>query len=94
MTQQQDQNSETTYVNGVKLAPQQKLVYDYLMSGRTLSTMIAITSLAVGDVRTRVAELRKLGVAISKEWAEDFQGGKYKKYFIEAAREARANEVE
>ena len=79
---------------GLKLSPQQKLVYDYLMTGRTLSTMIAITSLSIGDVRTRIAELRKLGIAIKDKWAKDFGEGKYKQYFIEDAVEARRSSEE
>lgn len=51
----------------VELSDQQRRVYDYLVTGRGLSNLLAITNLSIGSLSSRVAELRKMGLAITSE---------------------------
>lgn len=74
--------SDATIYN---LGPQQRTVYDYLMTGRHLTRQVAINTLGIQEVTTRIAELRKLGLDIKSEWKRDFGGTRYKTYFIDVA---------
>lgn len=65
------------------LAPQARLVFDYLMSSRKLTPLIAITNLGVASVTTRISELRGKGMKIMDEWANDHHGRRYKVYWVE-----------
>lgn len=67
----------------MKLSPQTKLVLDYLQSGRTLTSLIAITNLGVGSLTTRVAELRKAGFAVLDRWDTDHFERRFKKYWMD-----------
>lgn len=67
------------------LAPQARLVFDYLMSSRKLTPLIAITNLGVASVTTRISELRTKGMKITDEWANDHYGRRYKVYWVEKA---------
>lgn len=67
----------------INLGPQQRLVYDYLMTGRQLSRQVAINTLGVQEVTTRISELNKLGLDIKSEWKRDFGGTRYKAYWVE-----------
>lgn len=66
-----------------KLGPQDKLVYEYLISGRALTTMVGLVNLGVGSLSRRITTLKKAGLAISKAWGEDHFQRRYKKYFIQ-----------
>ena len=68
----------------INLGPQQRLVYDYLMTGRQLSRQVAINNLGVQEVTTRIAELRKMGLDIKDQWKRDFSDTRYKAYYVEA----------
>lgn len=72
------------------LAPQAKLVFDYLMSKRKLTPLIAITNLGVASLTTRISELRGRGMAIKDKWAHDHHGRRYKVYWV--AQEGEADE--
>lgn len=72
--------SDATVIN---LGPQQRLVYDYLMTGRELTRQVAINTLNIQEVTTRIAELRKLGLDIKSQFSKDFGGTRYKKYWVE-----------
>lgn len=74
----------------INLGPQQRLVYDYLMSGRRLTRQVAINTLGVQEVTTRIAELRKLGLDIKDEWRRDFADTRYKSYWVEVPVQAEA----
>lgn len=65
------------------LTPQDKLVYDYLMSGRALTSLVAMVNLGVGSLTARIATLRKLGLKIADEWAADHFNRRYKKYQVD-----------
>jgi hypothetical protein len=66
------------------MAPQLRLVYDYLMTGRELSGLIAMTNLSVMNLTTRIAELRKMGLDVKGDWKDDYRGRRYKAYWVEA----------
>ncbi|WP_181166928.1 helix-turn-helix domain-containing protein [Mesorhizobium sp. B2-8-3] len=72
----------------INLGPQQRLVYDYLMTGRQLSRQVAINTLGVQEVTTRISELNKLGLDIQTEWKRDFGGTRYKAYWVEVGVDA------
>jgi N-acetylmuramoyl-L-alanine amidase len=63
-----------------RLRPQQQLIVDYLTAGRTLTTKVAVVSLGIMSVSSRIAELRKLGFPIREEEATDHFGKRYVKY--------------
>lgn len=65
------------------MMPQLRLIYDYLMTGRRLSGLIAMTNLSVMNLTTRIAELRKLGLDVKGEWSDDHRGRRYKSYWVE-----------
>lgn len=67
------------------LSPQQRTVYDYLMTGRQLTRQVAINTLNIQEVTTRIAELRKLGLDIKSEFKKDFGGTRYKTYWVEVS---------
>lgn len=73
----------------VAYKPQTQLVLDYLQSGRTLTTLIALTNLGVGSLTTRIAELRNAGIAVIDEWGVDHFDRRYKRYWI-AVEQAKA----
>lgn len=68
-------------IDATTLSPQSRLVHDYLMSGRKLTRLIALTNLGVQDVTTRIAELRKLGMEIKDAWLADHFDRRYKEYW-------------
>lgn len=65
------------------LSPQDKLVYEYLMSGRALTNLVAMVNLGVGSLTARIATLRRHGLQIADEWAQDHFERRYKKYHVE-----------
>lgn len=64
------------------LNAQSKLVLEYLQGGRSLTPMIAMVSLGIGSLTSRVAELRKAGVEISDSWEKDHFQRRYKTYWL------------
>lgn len=66
-----------------ELSPQQQMLIDYLKAGHSLTQQIAINALGIGSLTSRIAELRKLGFAITDETHKDFHGASYKKYRLE-----------
>lgn len=64
------------------LAPQARLVLEYLQSGRQITPLLAITNLGVASLTTRISELRKAGFQILSEWSEDHFKRRYKKYWM------------
>lgn len=70
-----------------KLGPQDKLVYDYLTSGRALTNMVALVNLGVGSLSRRITTLRQAGLDIVTEWGTDHFERRYKKYAINKGEE-------
>lgn len=68
------------------LSPQQRLIYDYLMTGRALTRQVAINTLNVQEVTTRISELKRLGLEIKSQFSKDFGGTRYKKYWVEVSK--------
>jgi len=66
------------------LSPQAKLVLDYLKTGRTLTNIIAMTTLKVYALPRRIADLTEAGYNILKERKRDFQGAAYVAYSLPA----------
>lgn len=64
------------------ITAQAQLVLDYLKAGRTLTPMIAMVSLGIGSLTSRIAELRKAGVEIGDEWYKDHFKRRYKTYWL------------
>lgn len=62
------------------LSVQQALILNYLKAGHTLSTQIALVSLGIQSLSSRVAELRSRGYGITSETAKDYHGRTYFKY--------------
>ena len=71
------------------MKPQTRLVLDYLLAKgnngrrRTVTTAIAMNSIGVGSLSSRIAELRSLGYVIKDEWRKDYYGARYKRYRLE-----------
>jgi hypothetical protein len=59
-----------------------RLVYDYLVSGKTLTNLIALANLGVGSMTSRLSELRRAGLDIKETWAKDHNGSRYKKFWV------------
>lgn len=84
-----DMDAQTVTAQPVDgLTTQQRLVLDYLGAGRTLTTKIAVMSLGIMSISSRVAELRKLGHKILDEEAKDHFGKRYLKYRLQGAEAA------
>lgn len=64
------------------VSPQLQLLINYLKQGRTLTNLIALATLGVGSVSSRIAELRKMGMEIEDEWKEDAKRRRYKTYWL------------
>lgn len=64
------------------MKPQTRFVLNYLRK-RKLSTFIAVNSLGVASLSSRIAELRRLGFKISDEWKHDFDRQRYKRYRLD-----------
>lgn len=64
------------------LSTQQQLIVNYLRAGHTLSTQIAMVSLGIASLSSRVAELRAMGFEINSEEARDYHGRRYLKYTL------------
>jgi len=63
---------------------QQKMILDYLKSGKTLSPLECLDKFGCMKLATRIGELKKQGVNIGSEWRQDFNTGKkWKDYWLE-----------
>jgi hypothetical protein len=67
----------------IKLTSAQKVVADYLGSGKTLTNVVALAALGVGSLSSRISELRKLGFLITVR-REEQNGRKFTKYDFNA----------
>lgn len=70
------------------LTPQAALILDYLSSGKKLTSRLAMMMLGVTNLTTRIAELRKLGHDIEREWQTDHFGRRYMEYRLAGIKEA------
>ena len=67
-------------LNPESLTTQQRVVFDALEAGKTLTNSVAITCYGIGSLSSRVAELRRLGYEITDEIDVDRFQRRYKKY--------------
>lgn len=77
--------TKPSLAEALRLTPQQTLILAYLESGRTLTTKVAIVSLGIMSLSSRIAELRALGHKIEAEEAKDHFDRRYLKYRLEGA---------
>lgn len=66
-----------------KLSTQCTILLDYLQSGKHVSNMIALVSLGIGSLSSRVAELRAAGYPVAGESKMDINGRRYNSYSLE-----------
>jgi hypothetical protein len=70
----------------IQLSQQNRIIYQYLASGRTLSQMIALNNLGIGSLTKRISELRQAlaeagdAQRIESVWKVDFSKQRYKSY--------------
>lgn len=65
------------------LSPQNHTLYEYLQSGKKVSGLIAMTSLRMASLSSRVAQLRKLGLDIKGRNVTDHWNQRYMVYWID-----------
>lgn len=65
-----------------RISPQAALVLDYLTTRRSLTPLIASSTLGIASISARIAELRKAGVPISTIFDEDHMGRRYGTYSL------------
>lgn len=59
---------------------QKRMILEYLMTGRTLTPVVAITTMGIGSLTKRIQELRGLGYNITSAWKEDHFHRSYMSY--------------
>ena len=64
------------------MAPQSRIVLDYLKSGKGLSNFIALGTLGVGSLSSRISELKRLGYDILSESRVSPHGKRYAVYHL------------
>ena len=69
------------------LSPQAYKVLEYLQSGRGLSNIIAISTLGVGSLSSRISELIRRGYSIEKGSRRDPNGRRFTVYKLLAGME-------
>lgn len=69
--------------NAEGLTPQAKIVLDYLKSGRDLTGLIAMVTLGVVSLTSRISEIRKAGFEVKTVLSYDHHNKRYRKYWME-----------
>lgn len=64
------------------MTARQLKVYDLLRSGKH-SVISIMQHLNIGDPRSTIRDLRKMGIIIRDEWRETVDGGRFKMYWID-----------
>lgn len=69
------------------LSPQAHAVLQYLRSGKGLSNLLAINTIGIGSLSSRVAELREKGFRVETEWhqAPPPAGNRYAVYKLKGS---------
>ena len=60
----------------------QAKVYRLLSSGSRYSVIDIALKLHIGDPRSIIRDLRKMGIKVSDMWMISSEGGRYKRYWI------------
>lgn len=66
----------------MKLAPQVRLLLDYLMSGRAITRVVADNTLGIAALPRRVKDLQEAGVVVKIERKRDFKNRPYSSYSL------------
>lgn len=66
-----------------KLSPQNQKIFDYLKTGRSLTPLIAFTTMNIGSITKRISELKRAGYRIKSEWKTHPNGQSYTSYTLE-----------
>jgi hypothetical protein len=90
MTEHNDNSTAIARSATQALSEQVRLVHEYLLTGRKLTNLVALTNLGVGSLSSRIAELRGMGVRILDEWKKDHGGKRYKAYRLETSKAEEA----
>ena len=64
---------------------QQKRILEYLLAGRTLTTLEAVFEIGTTKLPTRIAELIEQGHNIKKEWITPSEGVRVMRYSMDKA---------
>ncbi len=75
-------NAKARQVPIEKLSPQNQRLVKYLQTGRSLSSLIALTTMGIGSVSKRVSELNRKGYDIVSTWKTDATGREYVSYSL------------
>ena len=87
-------NKKTTNSSWEGLGANTAIVFDYLMTGKEISQLIAFNNLAVASLTSRISQikvwLKKQGelfegkvLSVGSEWRKDYGGKRYKSYWLE-----------
>lgn len=68
---------------------QRRLVLEHLESGKSLTSLEALTRFGCLRLAARIAELRKMGVSIEKETIPVESGARVARYFLAESREEK-----
>ena len=61
----------------------QAQLYNLLSSGSRYSVIDIAVRLHIGDPRSVIRDLRKMGIVVSDVWVEGKEGSRYKLYWID-----------
>lgn len=74
--------TSVTPVTPVTLTPQAIMLRDYLLTGKSLTNLIAIGNLGIGSATKRISELRAAGYEIKRTWKKDHHGKRYAEWTL------------
>ncbi|MBK1871549.1 helix-turn-helix domain-containing protein [Aestuariivirga sp. YIM B02566] len=72
---------------------QKRMILEYLMTGRTLTPVVALTTMGIGSLTKRIQELRGLGQHITGTWKTDHFGRSYMSYRLGGDGGSEANKA-
>lgn len=74
------------------LTPQAQTIWDILKTGRTITPLIAMTTLGISSLTSRISEIRRNaevqesleanGQVLFAAFADDLNGRRYKEYYL------------
>lgn len=69
--------------NEQKFSEQCKRIYDYLKSGKRITTMVAMTTLRIGHLQRRIKDLTDIfEIDVQSEWVKGEGKKRYKEYYL------------
>jgi hypothetical protein len=76
---------DTPVIKKLTMKPQSRAVLEYLKSGKGLSNLIALNTLGVGSLSSRISELKRLGYDIEATSHKNPLGKRYNVYHLVGA---------